>query len=250
MEIFNYSLFFILGSVLGSFYNVVGLRIPQGNFFDSNRSFCPNCHKKLHWYELIPILSYLVQRGKCRGCGVRIHWIYPFIEALTGLSFALSYWRFGLTLEFIFALLVVSLTVIIIVTDQIYYLIPNKILLFFLPLVIIGRIIIPLNPWWSPIVGALIGFGLLFLIILLSKGGMGAGDMKYFALLGLVFGHSYILLVFFLSSLYGAIISTFLIMLKKVSRQSKVPFGPYISLAALTVLFFGDAIISGYLTFF
>ncbi|WP_440896003.1 prepilin peptidase [Amphibacillus sp. Q70] len=250
MEIIFYSLFFVLGTIFGSFYNVVGLRIPKQQFFKSDRSYCPSCQKQLNWYELIPIFSYLFQRGKCRGCGQSIRKIYPLMEALTGLSFALSYWRFGLTIELILALLVASLAVIIIVTDQTYYLIPNKILLFFLPLFSIGRIVVPLTPWWSSLLGATIGFGLLFLIIIASKGGMGAGDMKYFALLGIVFGYPYIFLVFFLSTLYGAFVNLLLLMLKKVSRKSKVPFGPYISLAALTVLFFGEQIVNGYLTLF
>lgn len=250
MEIFYYSLFFIIGMVLGSFYNVVGLRVPEGESFSSDRSYCPNCKKKLHWYELIPVLSYIFQRGKCRGCHETINWIYPFIELLTGISFMLSYYRFGLTLDLIFSMIVVSLAVIIIVTDQTYFIIPNKILIFFLPFFVIGRIILPLDPWFSPIIGALAGFLLLFLIIIISRGGMGAGDMKYFALLGVIFGFPYILLVFFLSTLYGTIGSLFLILLKKVSRKSKVPFGPYISLAALTVLFFGEQLINWYLNLF
>lgn len=250
MEIAYYSLFFILGTIFGSFFNVVGLRAPQGKSFTTDRSYCPNCQKQLTWSELIPILSYLFQAGKCRGCRKTIGKLYPTIELLTGLFFALSYWRFGLTLELVLALVVVSLAIIIIVTDYTYSLIPNKILLFFLPIIVIARIVLPLDPWWSPIVGSLTGFGLLFLIIIVSRGGMGAGDMKYFAVLGIVFGFPNILLVFFLSTLYGAVINLVLLAFKKVTRKSKVPFGPYISIAALTVLFFGEQIISWYLSLF
>ena len=246
MEIAYYSLFFILGAIFGSFFNVVGLRGPKGKSFTTDRSYCPNCQKKLNWYELIPVISYLIQAGKCRGCGQTIGKLYPIIELLTGLFFALSYWRFDLTLELVLSLIVVSLAIIIIVTDYTYTLIPNKILLFFLPILIIARIVTPLNPWWSPIVGSLTGFGLLLLIIIVSKGGMGAGDMKYFAVLGIVFGFPNILLVFFLSTLYGAVINIGLLALKKVTRKSAVPFGPYISFAALTVLFFGEQIINWY----
>lgn len=248
MEIAYYSLFFILGTIFGSFFNVVGLRAPKGISFTNDRSYCPNCQKQLTWYELIPILSYFLQAGKCRGCGKTIGKLYPTIELLTGLFFALSYWRFDLTMELVLSLIVVSLAIIIIVTDYTYTLIPNKILLFFLPILIIARIAIPLNPWWSPIVGSLTGFGLLLLIIIVSKGGMGAGDLKYFAVLGIVFGFPNILLVFFLSTFYGAIINIVLLIFKKVNRKSKVPFGPYISFAALTVLFFGEQIISWYLS--
>ncbi|MBU5593603.1 prepilin peptidase [Amphibacillus sp. MSJ-3] len=248
METFFYSLFFLIGTIFGSFFNVVGLRVPKQQFFNSIRSYCPKCQKKLQWYELIPIFSYFCQMGKCRGCHQPIGKIYPFIEVLTGLSFALSYWRFNLTLELIIALFVISLAVIIIVTDYTYFLIPNKLLLYFSPLFIVGRIFVPLTPWWSPILGALIGFCLLLTIIIVSNGGMGAGDMKYFAVLGIVFGFPHILIVFFLSTLYGAIISFILLLFKKVTRYSKLPFGPYISLATITVMLFGDQILISYLS--
>ena len=247
MEIVYYSFFFIVGTIFGSFFNVVGLRVPQGQPFANDRSGCPNCDKQLEWFELIPILSFLIQGGKCLGCGEPIRKMYPIIEMVTGISFALSYWRFGLTIEILFALFVVALAVIVIVTDHTYTLIPNKILLFFLPIFIIARIVVPLNPWWSPFVGGAVGFLLLLLIIIISKGGMGAGDMKYFGVLGLFFGFPFILLVFFLSTLYGAVINLMLLLLKRVTRKSKVPFGPYISLAVLTVLFFGEQLVDYYL---
>jgi len=250
MGIVYYSLFFILGTIFGSFFNVVGLRVPKNKSFSNDRSYCPNCQKKLHWYELIPVISYIIQAGKCRGCGQRIGKLYPLIELLTGVFFAMSFWRFGFTMELGLALLVVSMAIIIIVTDYTYSLIPNKVLLFFLPFLIIARIIVPLEPWWSPILGGLVGFGLLFLIIILSRGGMGAGDMKYIGVLGIVFGFPNILLVFFLSTLYGAVVNIVLLLLKKVTRKSKVPFGPYISFAAVTVLFFGEPIINWYLSLF
>jgi len=250
MEIAYYSLFFILGTVFGSFFNVVGLRGPKGERFTNDRSYCPNCEKQLQWYELIPVVSYILLKGKCRSCQIKIRKLYPTIELLTGLFFAISYWRFQLTLNLLLALIVVSLAMIIVVTDITYSIIPNKVLLFFLPILVIMRIILPLDPWWSPILGSIVGFGLLFLIIVVSKGGMGAGDMKYFGLLGIVFGFPQILLVFFLSTLYGAVVNGLLLLMKKVSRKSRVPFGPYISFAALTVIYFGEQIINWYLSLF
>ncbi|WP_017472730.1 prepilin peptidase [Amphibacillus jilinensis] len=250
MALFYYIVTFIFGLVLGSFYNVVGLRVPQKNFLQSDRSYCPNCKKVLRWFELLPVLSYLIQKGKCRGCHNAISKLYPIIELLTGTSFTLSYWRFGLSFELIVAFLVISLAVIIIVTDSRYFLIPNKILIFFLPFVIGARVLVPLEPWWSPILGAIIGFGLIFLIIIVSKGGMGAGDMKYFALLGIIFGYPSILLVFLLATFYGALVNTVLLLMRRVDRKSKVPFGPYISLAVLTVLIYGESIIDWYVSLF
>ncbi|GEM00595.1 leader peptidase (prepilin peptidase) / N-methyltransferase [Halolactibacillus halophilus] len=250
MTIFYSITFFIFGLVLGSFYNVVGLRVPKNNFLSNDRSYCPTCHKQLSAIELIPVVSYVSQRGKCRGCGAKISAMYPLIELLTGVGFLFSYLVYGLTMEAVIAVVAVSLSVIIIVTDLTYFLIPNKILLFFFPLIVILRFIEPLDPWYSSLVGALIGFGLIFVVILLSQGGMGAGDMKYFFVLGYLFGIGGVLLIFLLSTLYGTLINIVLLLRGKVTRKTKVPFGPYISMAALTVIFFGESILTWYFSFF
>lgn len=250
MSVFYSITFFIFGLVLGSFYNVVGLRVPNNDFLSSDHSYCPNCKKQLSALELIPVISYLIQRGKCRGCGRDISVMYPSIELLTGIGFLMSYLIFDLTLDMVIALVTVSLAVIVIVTDLTYFLIPNKILLFFLPMILFLRLLQPLEPWWSAPAGAIVGFGLIFIVILLSQGGMGAGDMKYFFVLGYLFGIGGVLLIFLLSTFYGTLVNIILLMLGKVTRKSKVPFGPYISMAALTVLFWGDAILNWYLSFF
>ncbi|UJF14834.1 A24 family peptidase [Jeotgalibaca sp. MA1X17-3] len=104
-------------------------------------------------------------------------------------------------------------------------------------------------PFWNSLLGAVVAFGLLFLIILLSKGGMGAGDLKYFTLLGFIFGVYPFLLLFFISTLYGTIGGGFLMMRKKVNRKAAIPFGPYIGLAALTVFYFGESILHWYWSF-
>ncbi|SHN08503.1 prepilin peptidase [Gracilibacillus kekensis] len=250
MEWMYYLFFFVFGVILGSFFNVVGLRVPEGNFLSSNRSFCPNCKKTLQWYELIPVFSYLIQMGKCRGCYQSIKKLYPIIEILTGICFAVSYYFYEISLSLLFALLVTSLAIIIIVTDSTYYLIPNKILLFFVPFLVVYRIFVPIDPWWSPLAGAVGIFILMVIIIFVSNGGMGAGDMKYYTLLGLAFGYVDILLIFFLSTLYGTVISIMLIITGKAGRKSEIPFGPYISIATITVLFFGEHIKNWYLSFF
>ncbi|CQR48014.1 Type 4 prepilin-like proteins leader peptide-processing enzyme [Paraliobacillus sp. PM-2] len=242
--------FFILGSVFGSFFNVVGLRVPMQNFLTSNRSYCPSCKRQLSWYELIPILSYAFQRGKCKGCKQHISIIYPFIELFTAFLFALSYSLVGFEIELIMALSLTSLVAIIMVTDLKYMVIPNKILLFFLPIFILIRFFSPLQPWWSSIVGALIGFFLIFFIILFSKGGMGAGDMKLFAILGVVLGYQGILLTFFIAVLLGSISSAILLLLKQVDRKTAIPFGPYICIAACITYFWGYDIINWYVTSF
>ncbi|MGJ9457201.1 prepilin peptidase [Oceanobacillus sp. CF4.6] len=239
-------LFFLLGLIFGSFYNVVGLRIPQHIPFANDRSMCPNCKQQLTWYENIPLFSFLVQRGKCRHCKQSISYIYPTIELFTGILFAWSYYTLGFQFELITVLLLVSMLMIILVTDITYMLIPNKVLFFFLPFFIVMRFVVPLNPWWSAIVGAIIGFGLIFIIILISRGGMGAGDMKLFGVLGIVLGTEKILVAFFLACVIGSVIGMMLILFNVIERKQPVPFGPYIVLAALITYFYGDSIINWY----
>ncbi|WP_226036529.1 prepilin peptidase [Aquibacillus saliphilus] len=250
MDLFYLSYFFIIGIVFGSFFNVVGLRVPKKKLFQSQRSYCPHCNHTLSWYELIPVISFLMQQGKCRHCRGSISPIYPLIEMFTGLLFAYSFYTFGLQLELITSLLLVSLLAIIIVTDLTYMLIPDRILLFFLPLFVIIRIFVPLEHWWSPLLGAVIGTLLLAIIIIVSRGGMGGGDMKLFGLLGIVLGFKGVLLAFFLSTLFGSIISIVLIGLKIIERKKPIPFGPFIVLGSLTSYFFGELLITWYLTTF
>jgi len=250
MEIYWLVLFFVFGCILGSFFNVVGLRIPKNIPFTNDRSYCPICNKQLQWYELIPIASYLIQRGHCRNCQSRISPIYPIIELATGLLFALTYWKIGFTFELIVALLLIGLLIIVFVTDITYMIIPNKILLFFLPLFVLMRMFTPLNPWYDSFIGAVVGFGLLASIIILTKGGMGAGDMKLFAVLGIVLGWKGILVTLFLASFLGAIFGLFLIRINKANRKHPIPFGPYIVVAALISYFYGEQIITFYLSWF
>lgn len=248
MELYFAILFFVLGTVLGSFFNVIGLRVPKKIAFTNDRSYCPNCKKQLTWYELIPVISFAIQKAKCRNCGKKISTIYPIIELATGFLFLFSYLQIGLELELITALVMMSMLMIIVVTDMSYMLIPNKILLFFLPLLVIMRVVSPLDPWYNAIIGAIAGYVLVAIIIILSKGGMGAGDMKLLGVLGIVLGLGNVLLTFFIAALLGALIGVVLMTLQKVKRRQAIPFGPYIVVAAIITYFYGDYIINWYLS--
>jgi|SRR5690625_1064521 len=240
-------LFFVFGTVLGSFYNVVGLRLPKNISFAKGRSYCPNCKRTLLWYELIPVISYIIQGGKCRNCNSKISLLYPSIELLTGVIFAFSFYKIGFDIELLMAISLMSMLIIVFVTDLSYMLIPNKILLFFLPLFIIIRIINPLNPWWTSISGAVFAFLLIAIIIIVSKGGMGAGDMKLFGVLGLVLGFKNVLLTFFLASLIGTIIGGFQRLTKQIEKGQPIPFGPSIVIATIITYFYGSIIVDWYL---
>lgn len=238
---------FVYGTIFGSFFNVVGLRVPTQSLFCKKRSYCYQCQRTLKWVELIPIWSYVFQKGRCKKCKQKISIWYPVMEGLTGFLLAYSYYYFGWSSSFLLALLLIALIIPITVSDLVYQKIPNRILLFFTPLFIFYRIIYPLKQFWNSLAGALFAFVLVFLIIYLSKGGMGIGDLKYYTLFGFIFGVSHFLLLFFLSTFYGVIAGITIMKVKETGRKTKIAFGPYIGLAALTVLYFGDELMKWYI---
>lgn len=250
MEIMYTAFAGIFGLVFGSFYNVVGLRVPKKESIVTPPSHCVSCNRRLIAIDLVPVFSYIFLRGKCRTCGAKVSPIYAITELVTGILFAFAMWKIGLTWELAVALLFISLLVIINVSDIAYMLIPDKILLFFLPFLIIGRILSPLEPWWDSLVGAAIGFSILLLIAVISKGGMGGGDIKLFLLIGLVLGTIDTLLTLFLASFIGMIIGLIVLKISGKGRKTPVPFGPSIAIAAIIVYFYGEQIIAAYFNLF
>ncbi|MFC2948649.1 prepilin peptidase [Virgibacillus sediminis] len=246
MEMVYTIIFFLFGLIFGSFFNVVGLRLPKGMPFANDRSACPQCGSHLSWYENIPLLSFILQKGKCLHCHERISPLYPMIEVMTGLLFMTSYLLLGLQLELATPLLLISMLMIILVADLVYMQIPNKVLLFFLPFTILIRILVPLDPWWSPILGGALGLLITSAIIIISRGGMGAGDMKLFGVLGLILGVEMLMVAFFLSCMIGAVIGFILLAFKVVGRRQPVPFVPYIVAGTLIAYFYGDGLMEWY----
>lgn len=250
MEYVHIILFFVYGIIFGSFFNVVGLRVPKQESIISPPSHCTKCERDLAPFELIPVFSYMFLKGTCKECGSQIGPIYPIMELVTGILFALSYYLLGFGMELIVALLFMSLLVIITVSDITYMLIPNKILLPFAILLLIGRLFSPLAPWWDTFLGATLGFGVLLLIALLSKGGMGGGDIKLFFVIGLVLGSYVTLLTLFLASIIGTVVGFFMIKRSGKSTRVPIPFGPSIAVAAVISYFWGDMILAWYRQFF
>lgn len=247
MDSLNILSVFLSGLILGSFFNVVGLSVPKQHAFVNRRSACPNCDKTLSPLELIPILSYMFQGGKCRSCKARISPLYPLVELLTGVLFAFAYWKLGASSELILLLVLISLFMIIFVSDIAYMIIPDKVLLFFVGLFLLIQIFFQHITWWNSILGAATGFGLLLLIAILSKGGMGGGDIKLFAVIGFVFGVKMVILAFIISTFYGAVIGIIGILLGFFKRKTAIPFGPYIVFGSLTAFFYGEALLNWYL---
>ncbi|MDZ5712362.1 prepilin peptidase [Jeotgalibacillus haloalkalitolerans] len=246
MTILLTAYFVIAGMLLASFFNVVGLRIPEGQSIVYPGSACPQCKKRLTWKELIPVFSYLIQGGKCKNCEKVISPVYPIIEVSGGILFGLAYTYVGLSVELLVALVFISLLLIISVTDIAYMLIPDKILLFFLMIILPLRILEPLTPWWDALLGAAVGFTLLLLIAIVSKGGMGGGDIKLYAVIGLVLGVKLTLLSFFIATFIGTAAGLVAIYVRKKSRKDPVPFGPSIAAGAVIAYFWGQELISVY----
>lgn len=246
---FLLALLFLYGITLGSFYNVVGLRVPEGQSIVKPRSACPNCRQQLRAWDLVPVFSYVFLRGKCRGCGTRISPIYPITELLTGILFALAPVALGWSWELVVAWTLISLFMIIFVSDIHYMIIPDKILLVFAGIFLFERVLWPLTPWWDSLLGAAVGFVLLLLIALVSKGGMGGGDIKLFAVIGFAVGTKLVLLSFLLATLFGAVFGVIGMLLRLVKRRQPIPFGPFIALGSLAAYFYGPKIIEWYFNF-
>lgn len=249
MTVFITGVFFIYGVIFGSFFNVVGLRIPKKESILA-RSQCPNCLRKLGWKELIPIASYLWHRGKCRACLTAISPIYPLVEFVTGCVFALSYWMLGFQVELLIALLFISLLMIVTVSDVSYMLIPNKILFVAGVLLLMLRVVYPLTTVFDSFIAALMGYSILLIIAILTRGGIGGGDLKLFLVIGIVLGTSLTFLTLFLSSVIGLVVSSLIIRKKALTRDTPIPFGPSISIAAIIAYFWGAEIVDQYMSLF
>lgn len=250
MQIILSSIIFVYGTILGSFYHVVALRLPRKLSFTMGRSYCPTCKKTLSWKQLIPLFSYIIQKGKCTFCKKKIPMQYFLIEMMTGSLFLFSFIMIGLSHELIIAFLLISLLMLVWVTDIQFMIIPNKILLIFLPIFLCMRVMVPLDPWYDSLIGSVLGYSIIACIIFISSGGMGAGDMKLFGVLGLVLGWKHIICMFFLSILFGAFIGFILQRVGKVHRKQAIPFAPFIVFATIITYFYGDYFIYLYLHLF
>ncbi len=240
MMSFYIFIFFLLGLVLGSFYNVVGFRLPKGEEIVFTKSHCPTCNHKLKWYELIPVFSFIIQGGRCRNCKEKISLFYPFIELCTGLLFAVSFYSFGPSYDLIIALTLVSVLMIILVSDLNFLIIPDSVL-------IVASIIILLVQFLSGgIKGGLssLGSGLLLFAVMyfimflgnlaFKKESLGGGDVKLMFLSGLVLHPLVGVFSIFLASVLALPIS---LLLLYTNKEHVMPFGPFIAIAIL-ILFY------------
>lgn len=267
-EIFTYILSFIFGSIIGSFLNVCIYRLPREESIVYPRSHCTSCDQSISFYNNIPILSYLFLNGKCSKCKSKISPRYPIVEILTGLLFLTTVWSFGLTTQTFFYLIFLSSIVAITFIDLEHMIIPNVITY---PGILVGILYNTLKTDWGnsseliskfsfgiqdffsllnelPILdslfGVILGGGILLVIaysyeIIKKRQGMGMGDVKLLAMIGAFFGWEGVLFVIFLGSILGSVIGISIIIAKRGDLKYALPFGPFLSIAAVIYIFTG-----------
>lgn len=246
---------FLVGLCFGSFLNVIVYRLPEKKSIVSPPSKCPSCETRLGFIELIPLLGYLILRGRCRHCKTVISIRYPLVELAVGIIFALTFYYFGFTINAFFYLVFIYLLLAIALIDLKHRIVPNTLvaagliaaLAFYLPAAI--NLMVDL-PGWLVVerdlldagAGFLLGGTIMLIILLVSKGGMGAGDMKLMAMIGLFVGLRGAALVMLLGFFMGALVGVTFMAFGKLTRKDALPFAPYLSLAAVIQILWGDTI--------
>lgn len=241
-------IYFIYGLFIGSFLNVCIFRIPSGVSIVSPPSSCGSCGHRLNFIDMLPVVNFIWNKGRCRYCGSKYSVQYPFIELLNGVFYVLVYLKYGFNIESILYCILCSVLIVVSMIDLKHKIIPDSLNIIGL---IIGIIFIILDKslLFYKLIGLGIGLG-LFLAIAVVTNAMGGGDIKLMAVLGLIFGVKGVLFISLFSFVLGAIISIVLLILKIKSRKDEIPFGPFISFAALIYVFFGKEIIMLYLNMF
>ena len=210
-----------------------------------DRSHCPKCGYVLKWYDLIPLLSYIMLLGKCRSCQTKISSQYPIIELLNGAAYLGIYLYWGLTWQTVIACLLFSSLLVVFMIDLRYKIIPNGLVLFILVLGVIQTFLT--GDYICHIIGFFIVSGILILLSLMVKNGMGMGDIKLMAAAGLLLGWDKILLALMIGAIIGSVVGISLIMLKMIKPREAIPFGPFLATGIMTAMLFGEPMIQWYL---
>jgi leader peptidase (prepilin peptidase)/N-methyltransferase len=244
----------VLGLVVGSFLNVCIYRLPRGQSVNWPGSRCTTCDRSLAWYENIPVLSWVVLRGRCRTCGEHISVMYPIVEAITAALFIAGYFIYGWTPLLAVRLAFTCAMVVLFVIDLQHYLLPNVITV---PGIVIGfALSLVLPPGWkASLIGLIAGGGLLFAIAeawyrFRGIEGLGMGDVKMLAMIGAFLGWKLMLVTLVLSSFAGSLIGVGAIAMGRGGMKSMLPFGTFLAVGALTAAVAGDVILSWYLGFY
>lgn len=231
---------FILGTIFGSFYNVVAYRLPKGESIVFPSSHCPKCNHKLGPLELIPILSFIIQGGKCKSCKAKVSIFYPISEMMCGILFVLAYLSFGISLNLIIALTFVSILIIVILSDYYYMIIEDSVLIIFGLLILLEIFLInDYHVLFNSIIGGLISGAIMFILkkfgdFIFKKESMGGGDIKLMIIIGIMIGWQMSIITIFLSAILAFPISL-IVVAKKMNHE--IPYGPFLAFASLIIYF-------------
>ena len=241
---------FLYGSIFTSFYTLVGMRVPKNESIQG-RSHCDQCDEKIPWYGLMPVFGWVFVKGKCLSCESKVSIKYPLYELIGGGLFALGYLVLdGQWVEFVIYCLFISLMIIVTVSDIEYKIVPDSILLIFLPFLFIGRMIEPAMSIWNSILGGVLGFLVMYAIAWygkkrFKKDALGGGDIKLYFLIGLFLGAQIVFLSLFFASLLGLILGKVV-----MNKEREVPFVPFIFFGVLMTYFLGIHILEWYMGLF
>jgi len=246
----------VLGAIVGSFLNVVIIRLPQeGASIVFPASHCPSCQSPIYWYDNIPVLSFVLLRGRCRTCSTRISWQYPLVEVTMAVLATALYYRFSLSIPFGIYFVFCGALLSVIFIDFHHQIIPDRISL---PGIVLGFLISFYNPlvtWQSSGLGLLVGGGILYAIaasyyLFTKREGMGGGDIKLLAMIGAFLGWQSLPFVVFSSSVMGSLVGIGAMLKQKKGGKTVIPYGPFLSIAALIYLFFRREIQDFFVMFF
>ncbi len=237
---------FLFGLTVGSFSNVCIYRLPKKESVSFPGSRCTACNTPIRAMDNIPVFSYLILGGKCRSCGEKISIVYPLVELVVALLIVAVFFKFGFSWEFLIFAIVCPTLVIITMIDYEHKIIPDRITL---PGIVLGfgagwYLAGPINS----LLGFLLGGGLFYLLAVLSRGGMGGGDIKFIAAAGALLGWQKVLLVIVLGATLGSIVGLALMVVQNKDRKTQIPFGPFLAVGTLIAIFFGEDLISMYLS--
>ena len=247
MEIALSILAFLLGTVVGSFLNVCIYRLPEKKSIISPGSHCPHCHTPIKWYDNIPLLSFALLKGRCRYCQKPISGQYPLVEFITGLFTFFIYFDYGFSLTGIIYLFFIYALIVISFIDLKWQIIPDVISVPGIFGGLMASFCLPYLSFKDSVCGALLGGGFLFIVaygyyFIRKKEGMGGGDIKLLAMIGAFLGWRAIPFVLFSASVTGSIIGILWILFQGKDRNFPIPFGPFLALGAIWVIFFPGSI--------
>jgi leader peptidase (prepilin peptidase)/N-methyltransferase len=243
---------FFFGACVGSFLNVCIYRLPQSKSIAFPGSMCMQCGTPIHWYDNIPILSYIWLRGRCRACGASFSIRYAVVELLGGLFAFGTFLKFGLSLEALIYFAFVATLLVITFIDIDHRIIPDVISLPGIPLFFLASLGLPQIRLIDSLLGILVGGGSLFLVawtysLITRKQGMGGGDIKLLAMIGAVIGWQGVLFTIFLSSAVGTLTGMAVMIRSRKGMKLAIPFGPFLAIGGIAYIFFGPRLINWYL---